>query len=176
MNPKTVFVASCLSFLSGFVCCDKTPKLNTVPAGGTVNRNGQPLTGAQVSFYPVDTGSGKGAVGETDSTGRFTLKTLVGGSSFSDGALAGDYTVSVTKLKTAMGAASNDVTQLSKEEQDRRMAEMNKSRNQTDPADLTKPAARESELPTKYADPKTSGLTAKVKAGDKNDFSFELTE
>jgi hypothetical protein len=41
-----------------------------VPVSGTVTLNGQPIEGAEVSFFPADA-KGRAATGMTDMAGRF---------------------------------------------------------------------------------------------------------
>jgi hypothetical protein len=62
----------------------------TIPAGGTITYKGQPVADANVTFTPD--GGGKMASGRTDAQGKFTLGTDKPG----DGAMPGDYRVSVT--------------------------------------------------------------------------------
>lgn len=61
----------------------------TVPAGGTVTYKGQPITDASVIFTPAS--GGEMAQGRTDAQGKFSLGTKARG----DGAMPGDYNVSV---------------------------------------------------------------------------------
>lgn len=57
---------------------------------GTVTLDGKPVSGATVSFLPLDVG-GRPANGRTDQDGHFRLTTIEPG----DGALPGEYKVSV---------------------------------------------------------------------------------
>ena len=61
-------IVSCLLFASG---CSNS---NAASVSGTVTLDGQPLAGANVSFYP-DGGSGAPANGQTDAQGRYSLST-----------------------------------------------------------------------------------------------------
>ena len=65
-----------------------TPK---VQVSGTVTFKGKPLKGAIVSFTPKS--GGLPASGTTDSAGKYALST----ESNLDGAVVGDYTVSIAK-------------------------------------------------------------------------------
>lgn len=67
------------------------PKLS--PATGTVMFNGEPLGDAVVMLYPV--AGTHSASAHTDSSGRFVLTTF----DQNDGAVAGDYQVSVIKAR-----------------------------------------------------------------------------
>lgn len=137
-------------------CSGGGPDLGTVKASGTVTYQGAPVEGAQVSFLPD--GSGRAAAALTDSSGRFKLNT--GGTG--DGALPGSYKVIVTKVATAAGSAGG-----SQEEQDA-AARVARERGQTT-------AARDLQ-PAKYKSPATSGLTARIAKGAKNEFTFELMD
>jgi hypothetical protein len=90
--------------------------------------------------------------------------------------MLGEYTVSVSKPAAITGT---DITKLSPEEAKKRAAEM------TDPAKSNygkdgqldpKSTPPSGEVPQKYADSTTSGLKASVKAGDANDFKYELPD
>jgi hypothetical protein len=126
----------------------------TVAVSGTVTYKGSPVEGATVTFLS-DSREGKGAVGKTDASGRFTLMTFAPG----DGAVPGTYKVTVRKTETQGGVVSEE--------------EANKylERGQNPPAPTVKDL-----LPEKYNSPQTSGLTAEVAQGGENDFKFELTD
>jgi hypothetical protein len=178
MHPRRIVAASAVAVFFG-VCggCDKAPAVKTVPAGGTVTRSGQPLEGATVNF--VASGQGKGASGTTDAQGHFKLQTLASGSAFQSGAMVGDYTVTVTKPSTS-GGTNVDPTKLSPEES-AKLAEQMKEKNrgtytESGELDSKKPSESQSELPSKYAEPSTSGLNATVEAGKPNDFKFDLPD
>lgn len=128
----------------------------TERASGIVRFEGKPLQDAHVTFHPR--GEGQAAFGRTDQKGRFRLQTYEEG----DGALVGSYLVTVTKLE----AESN----LDKTPEEW-FAEMEK---RTKGEDATKSQAFRSLIPQQYADPKTSGLSAEVSSGSKNNFTFEL--
>ncbi|MCL2348514.1 MAG: carboxypeptidase-like regulatory domain-containing protein [Planctomycetaceae bacterium] len=63
---------------------------------GTVTQGGQPLEGARVIFIPAS-GSGEGAGGKTDATGKFVLTTSTGKEG--SGTKPGEYRVTVAKTK-----------------------------------------------------------------------------
>ncbi len=118
-------------------CGDDRP--DTLPAGGTITYNGQPVAEARVMFLVE---GGRPASGMTDSEGRFELTTFEPG----DGALPGEHKVTVSKKET--------------------VADPNQPDNPYAPMrDL---------LPAPYGTPAKSELSAKVEAGSKNDFTFEL--
>ena len=88
---------------------------------------------------------GRAAYGVTDRRGRFQLSTTPTVS----GALPGTYGVGIAKQRSEAGAAKDA----------RRASIAPKLAN---------------ELPDRYREPAKSGLTAEVKAGESNDFKFEL--
>jgi hypothetical protein len=125
----------------------------TVPVSGTVTQKGTSLAGATVTFAPTGQGA-RAASAITDANGQFTLTTLTAG----DGAFPGDYQVTVIKTET-IGKVYTP------EEANAYYAE-----HQTQP-----PAPEiKNMLDEKYADATTSGLTASVKRGEKNEFTFAL--
>jgi hypothetical protein len=65
----------------------------TSPVSGSVSYKGSPVDGATVVFTPL--AGGHPATATTDSQGKFRLSTYA---EF-DGAVAGDYRVTVTKIK-----------------------------------------------------------------------------
>lgn len=82
------------------------------PTSGIVELDGTPVEGATVIFFTVREDKGNkpyNAVGMTDSTGRFSLKTFRPG----DGAVAGIHTVMIEKtsggLKTSREVATSKV-------------------------------------------------------------------
>ena len=124
-----------------------------VDAEGVVTLNGSPVEGATVIFAPKSYGEKSGsATATTDAQGKFKLTTSQPG----DGAYPGDYLVSVTKDRVE-GV-------MSFEESARRAADPNGAGKE--------PAPEQSvvhELPTKYGDINSSGLTVTLPAGgDKN--------
>lgn len=88
----------------------------------------------------------RAAFGVTDSAGRFTLTTFDSG----DGAVAGAQQVRVTKVKTDKSHANPELS--------------------------LEPPKETHLLPVKYADFKSSGLTADVKPDGENQFEFDLAD
>jgi hypothetical protein len=121
-----------------------------LPVSGTVTYAGQPMAGATVTFKPEEAGQ-PSAFGKTDAQGRFRLTTFVA----DDGAVPGSHTVTVQKYTIV----APDV-------------------NEDDPdydSSKVKATPPKSHLPEKYSNPKTSGLTARVSAGE-NDVKLDLTD
>jgi len=125
----------------------------TVAVTGTVTYNGSPVEGATVTFV-TDSKDGRGAVGKTDGSGRFSLTTFDAG----DGAIPGSYKVGVAKVEL--------VGVLSEEESNKYL-----ERGENPP-----PPKERHLVPQKYNSAQNSGLVADVKAEGGNDFTFELTD
>lgn len=134
---------------------DERPK--TAKVRGKVTYNGKPVEGAVVSFVSDDVP--RAATGKTDANGEFTLTTYEPG----DGAIIGTYKVAITK--PAGEAAADDAGY----DPDNPNPQYEKQMEKTEPAG-------KSEIPAKYADPKTSGLTATVEDKEENYFEFNLTD
>ena len=147
-----------LMLLATLIGCGGNSGPRTVPAGGTVKYKGQPLAGANVAFL----GDGKNppALAITDASGNFTLTTT----SANDGAVPGQYQVTITKLAPSKAAAPADNSM----EGAAKAAQVS--------AESTGP---ESLIPGKYNSAGTSGLAYEVKdtADSKsNQFNIELND
>jgi hypothetical protein len=181
MYSRPVVAVFSLLLVVGLVGCTPTPPaVKTVPASGTVTLNGAPVSGALVTFFAE---AGRNSGGQTGSDGRFKLETSLGGDKMADGAPAGTYKVTIVKSKGATvpsGAPDpKSMEGLSDAERAAKMKELTGLGQSSDtqagrPGDAD--ASKATTLPEKYSDVKTSGLTATVKAGDKNEFTFDLTE
>ena len=154
-----MFVA-CLALLVG---CGSSGE-PTFPVSGKVTyADGKPVEGAAVSFVP-DSGS-KPAVGITDADGMYKLTTT----NKDDGAIAGDYKVTIASYEGSADYESTDEGQ-----------------TLADPYDITneypedydeasqKSVASKNKLPAKYSNKATSGFTAQVKAEGENVYDFEI--
>lgn len=75
-----------------------------VPVSGTVTLDGTPVEGASVMLAP--TATGRPAQGTTDAAGKFQLTTDKPG----DGAVEGEYEVTVTGVRTTGAAVNPDGT------------------------------------------------------------------
>jgi len=120
---------------------------NTFPAEGAVNFNGRGVEGASVTFVPVDR-SGSAAYAITDAEGKFVLNTF----GDKDGAVPGEYKVTVTKKSVET------------------------TPNPKDPNGPPLKSVEKSAIPARYASSGTSKLTASVKDGAENKFSFDLKD
>ncbi|MHB8901740.1 MAG: carboxypeptidase-like regulatory domain-containing protein [Thermoguttaceae bacterium] len=129
----------------------KPDRPTTYPVSGTVTYKGEPVADANLNFQLADGSSF--SLAKTDASGKYELMTYEAG----DGALPGDYKVSISKFEaTAATEAASEA-------------------DYVPPAEGAEPAASKSLLPDKYRNPETSGLTAKVVEGP-NTFDFELTD
>jgi hypothetical protein len=124
------------------------------PVSGTVTYNGKPLPKGSITFVPNDTKTSRAANGNIVE-GAYTLTTQ----SPDDGALPGQYKVTVTAVEVDLSKAS---------------ATAKKSGMMINQADIAK-AKRTSLLPSKYMVPETSGLTATVKE-ETNRIDFTLSD
>jgi len=180
MNSR--FAPGFLVVLTVMPGCGKGPKLPTLPVTGTVTYKGQGVADAHVDFIPVDNASGKPATGVTDAQGRFTLQTHVGGSTFANGALAGNYIVTVKQglptRKDAPVMSVDEWSKLSEEERAKARAGsmMKMQRPREKPNEGAGATGLESSLPARYADVTNPVLKASVTAGGTNDFPFKLTD
>ena len=120
----------------------------SVPAGGLVMLDGQPIAGAAVLFSPVAGGVPGRATTAED--GSFTLSTFDVG----DGALVGVHRVGISKMDVTGFVATEDGLS---GKLDGRQIEMR------------------SVVPERYMNPATSGFEATVERGAANRFEFALT-
>lgn len=139
-----------------FIGCgrDNANLPKTIPTKVTVLYQGEPVEKATVTFSSADQ---RGAVGNTDRNGEVQLWTYEPG----DGVLPGTYDVSIRKLEVL---ALPDPETVSPEEYTRISRQMNSALTGS-PRHL---------LPNRYSSTETSGLTAEVKDGADNTFTFEL--
>lgn len=145
----TLFVLSAVAVIG---CSQQVELEGVVTAKGKVTQGGAPLAGATITFSP--TSGGRAASATTDENGEFALTTLTAG----DGAMPGDYAVTVTKTET-----------IGKEYTEEEANEYY-SKHQTQP-----PAPEvKNVVDKKYASPATSGLAATVPDGGISDLSFEV--
>lgn len=126
-------------------------KLKTNRVEGTVTQKGVPLAGADITFYPVGTGSTP-AFGKTDEAGKYLLQTLAGEAEA--GTTPGEYTVTVTKktpVPTGRKLRGGENDELVYDE-----------------------TILKDTLPEKYASVQTTPFKAVVESKKVNTFDFEL--
>jgi hypothetical protein len=147
LGVVTAMCAGCTGGASG-------PALT--PAKGKVTYKGQPVAGATVNFV---LSKGDVASGVSDASGNFSLSTRG-----RPGAIPGDYQVSVVKSAAPSGGGPTSGPK---------------------PEDMFKTVAKKgdagsaakSELPEKFANAKSSGLSFTVSTdASKNDFKIDLND
>lgn len=154
LNSRWLSGAVCMVLLVGCSGATQDPnRPKTYPVKGTVTHKGQPVEGAMVTFM-AQTPEGRGATGRTDASGQFLLTTFGG----NDGAMAGDYKISVSKIQVE-GALSQEEAQKYQE------------KGKPLPPTVTKDL-----LPAKYKNAATSGLKTTVKADGDNTVKLDLTD
>jgi hypothetical protein len=118
-------------------CGKRDSGLTLVHVEGVVTLDGKPVEGATLFFAPA---KGPSAKADTDKNGKFRLMTNRPG----DGAVAGEFQVSIAKFVLDPATANDPVP------------------------------AMKNELPDKYNSPATSGLTATINASGNKPLVFEL--
>jgi hypothetical protein len=144
MLSALALLAGCSSAASDKWTKDR-PK--TIPAEGMATYQGKGVEGASVTFAPSDK-NGTAAYAITDAEGKFALNTF----GDKDGAVAGDYSVTITKK------------------------EVETTQNPKDPNGPPVKSVEKSLIPARYSSSATSKLKATVKDGGENKFSFELKD
>lgn len=128
-------------------CAEPRTKVEKVT--GLVTLKGKPLELVSVEFWPTNDG-GMRAVGKTDNEGKFTLQTDDG---LQAGATVGKNVVLI-----------RDTWHMQDDYIDKNSGEM---------VDMSK--GRKGRISWKYFEVTTTPLSAEVKAGEKNAFTFEVT-
>jgi len=119
----------------------------TAPVEGVVTYKGAAVEGASVALNPKGQ-TGNAAYGLTDAEGKFVLSTF----GQQDGAVPGDYIVTVTKK------------------------EVETTPNPKDPNGPPLKSVEKSFIPARYSLPSSSKLTATVQDGSENKLTFELKD
>jgi hypothetical protein len=136
-------VLACLALSFGFFVsgCGKA-KVRTVPVRGKVTLKGKPVPNGTILFEPRS--MVPAATGEIQKDGTYALKTRIDGKDV-DGAVPGDYVVSITALEDQEGKLPEARSPL--------------------PAFI---------IPEKYGRSATSGLKAMVEDKPDNEINFPL--
>jgi len=143
-----VFIPFCIAGIGGCGGASDAPELAYTT--GTVNFDGKPLPNATVAFSSSEQGKGyKAGIGTTDSSGRFVLRSYD-----QEGVVLGGHQVSVS---------CTDPDSWPKDENGNRMSPL--SPGWTPQVSI---------IPVIYGNPSQSGLTADVKSGEDNEFTFEI--
>ena len=129
--------------------CSGSDRPAVEKVSGKITYRGQPVVGAQVNFIPQSGAQIARAV--TDEDGWYRLGTYEPG----DGVAPGSCGVSVTLRGADKPVPPEQANQMMGEDME----------GTGDPL-----------IPVRYFSPATSGLTAEVEPGGKNQFDFELTD
>ena len=169
---RTTFLASWLGIvgmLSLGGCGQRVDRPDVEYVEGLVTLDGRPLEAATVGLSPVS--GGLPAYGNTDAAGVFRLTSSRGGLP-GTGAVAGDYRVTIRKMKDEAATAASTAAETeppaepSIEDYERWLKEQKQDARQT-------PRVT-SLVPERYTNPETSGLTASIVAG-RNRLEFNQT-
>lgn len=147
----------CIGALASLICiagCSGSKGPATSPVTGTVTYNGLPVESATVVFAPPS--GGRPATAISDAQGKYALSTFGN----QDGAIPGEYKVSVTKTVTEGQAPELTYEQMNELQ----------TRGEPIPSAVTKNV-----LPEKYASIATTDLSFTVKSGA-NDILLELKD
>ena len=153
---RNLFLAAVTGMMAvGCGSQDRTGSDPVYPVNGVITLGGRPLVQADVTFYNAE--KNRSAFGRTNDKGEFKLTTF----SLNDGAVEGQHVVTVVKIEAAPETAPAAATE---------------SEAYVPPAlgESTEPKPPKSEVPDKYADKATSGLTATVKAEGLNEIKLDL--
>lgn len=138
------------------------------PVRGHVMLNGVPVEGVDVTFELED--FSKLSIGRTNDKGEYKLSTFKS----DDGAIVGDNFVTIREVpKDIAGPLTPSIEDM----QSGKSGSASGNVLQNDPKkvkDAEKLDSAKSKIPSKYANPKSSGLKRTVVAGAKNEFDFEL--
>jgi len=153
------YLSSLCLLISLFVLsgCSDGGGATTVKVKGTVIAGGKAVDGAVITFYSKS--GGEAASGRTDEEGKFQLTSRKP----NDGAVPGDYIVTVAKAGNTAEAMTYDVSKGMTPEY---IAAM---KNASKPTKEVKGL-----LPAKYANVKDSGLIRTVTTSGPNEFDFDL--
>ena len=150
MRRLVVSSAAALLGLFSGGCGDPLPRAHiekVVPVSGTLTFQGKPLEFFQVTFLPTD--GRRAAIGVTDAAGKFTMGT----NKADDGAPPGTSKVAIVWVGPPAAEAAGQEEIID------------------DPSKLPKPAVQ---IPAKYGNPETSGLTQEIPAGGVSDLKIDL--
>ena len=96
---KKLLALFCVGAMITIAGCGSS-NLPTTPVTGTITYDGEPLEGATVTLTPESGSVGsRSASGISDASGNFVLTTVFTDGATAEGAIAGSYTVRVSKLE-----------------------------------------------------------------------------
>lgn len=153
------------------VGCGDGNSIKAYATTGTINYKGKPLDNAVVNFMIAGKEGQPSTImglGTTDSQGKFKIQTIIDPTGKPlDGAVEGQHQVTVSKFIPPKGMTEEEHAKMMARE-----VEIMNEKGIVPPESITPP--RIPFLPPKYQHPEMSELTADVKPGEKNDFTFEL--
>jgi hypothetical protein len=165
MRSKLTFLLIAFSIFAG-CSSESSNRPKTYPVSGTVKLNGSPVEGATITFQLVE--GKENAIGSSAKDGSYTLSMFKP----NDGAIAGQYKVSISKFDLAPPKVSSSLVpgQIQSGEM---------------PADYAPPeigaaagskgaSGPKNALPAKYANADSSALRATVEPKGENKFDFDL--
>lgn len=157
-HPMYVVVFACLAT----VCpgCSGSGHPETAPTSGTVMYQGKPVDGATIAFSPIASG-GQVATAITDAEGKYALHTFAE----ADGAVPGDYKVTISKVVAEDASGGKTPEQIAEENAAKQ------SRGEPIPLPVVKHL-----VPAKYATSQTTPELKSVKAGETNVIDFQLSD
>ncbi len=135
------------------------PGIGAIPVSGTVTVDGTPMEGVMVVFNPVE--GTRAASGRTDAEGKFSLTTEING----DGALPGEYKISITKHLAAEDDLPAEVDPDDESSLDNIYGKLDTSKDQKS----------KNLIHAQYENPLGSGLSATVTSDEtKNVFEWDV--
>lgn len=166
---NVAFVTVLLLGSTAFYGCNNSGLPKTEKVSGQVTYKGDPVENATVIFSrgSKNIAQGEIALGKTDADGKFVLTTHLSGQADVEGAIVGDYEVTVSKKIPPPG--------MTQAEYDKKMDAINKASEQgsVQPPGMELPPLVEM-LPRKYSAAAATELKAEVKPNDANEFVFDL--
>jgi hypothetical protein len=145
----------CLLSSSG---CGNSEKV--VPVQGIVTHKGQPVAGLVISFVPQNATETGVSTGETDESGKYSLKVVKSGKS---GAVVGTHKVWVSRPRAPFVEPSEDKEETSKI----------KRQKMKEKAAAAKPPPDLAEIIKKYGSLDKSTLIKEVKGGESIDLTLD---
>lgn len=146
LQIQSFLLTSLTGFMIFCIGCDSGPKNPpTFPVTGTVTYKGSAVEGATVVLVAEDAG-GRGAVGNTDAEGKYSVGTFGDG----DGAVSGSYKVKVFKYEM-VSEPPNDGDDMTEEQEEEEYT------GAEDDAE-----GGGNLLPAQYENPNKSGFTVDV--------------
>ena len=162
--PRALALALGSALLIVLGCSQDDSLGKRYPVSGTVTYKGQPLAKGRINFVPKD-GKSRPASGQIKDGSFSSLTTLSEG----DGALPGDYVVSIDTKEIDEAAAKAEGEKAAKKHGMSNLVQL--------PPEIQAKALKtaKSSIPVIYQDAHKSGLTAKVEEKS-NSFTFELKD